>query len=521
MYKISIPINCDKFHRTSDKKLLLDELKAFDANRVFLNFETAMDGYVVLNSKDEYNRQLEYMKEACDFFKQHGYETGAWFWGLQYDPELSFMQIKTLNGNYAENYACPTDTDFLNTFAQCLKDIAGLGVDIILLNDDVRFGAWNGFGCICENHKRMICDYLGEELSEEQLKTLILNGGKNKYRDAFLQANKTALENYAKKMRGAVDEVNPEIRLGFCACMSSFDIDGDAFELARIFAGNTKPILRLIGAPYWSAGKGNVSRLQTVVELERMEANWNPYPDIELIAEGDAYPRPRLHCAANYVEGFDTALRASGEIDGILRICMDYVSNVGYENGYLNKYLKNKPIYRDIEKHFSNKKHTGIRIYATQRKVETMQNPNVLRTECDMQNLFYSSEATVLSSCSIPIVYKGKGVTGMAFGENAYYLSEDTLQNGMIIDALAAKILTERGFDVGIQSFNDAVPIKFQYTCDDDNYIIADGCNIFDVTLNENAEVLSYGAKRTEELLNVFLLSIRKQKRTKISCFQL
>ena len=185
-----------------------------------------------------------------------------------------------------------------------------------------------------------------------------------------MRANKTALENYAKKMRQAVDEVNPNIRLGFCACMSSFDIDGDAFALAKIFAGNTKPILRLIGAPYWSAGKGNASRLQTVVELVRMEATWRKYPDIELIAEGDAYPRPRLNCGANYLEGYDMALRASGEVDGILKICIDYVSNVGYEVGYLQKYLKNKPIYNDIEKHFFNKKHSGIRVMKGKRKLK-------------------------------------------------------------------------------------------------------------------------------------------------------
>ena len=282
MYKVSIPINCDKFHRTLDKKLLLDELKAFDADRVMLNFETELDGHVVLYNEDDYNRQLDYMREACIFFKQNGYEVGAWFWGLQFDEGFSFTEIKTLNGNYAKHFACPTDKSFLEKFAQCLKDIAGLGVDIILLNDDLRFGAWNGFGCVCENHIKMICDDLGEQLEEEQLIKLILNGGKNRYRDAFLRANRSSLEGYAQKMREAVDEVNPNIRLGFCACMSSWDIDGDAFELARIFAGNTKPILRLIGAPYWSASKGNVSRLQTIVELERMEASWNQYSDIEL-----------------------------------------------------------------------------------------------------------------------------------------------------------------------------------------------------------------------------------------------
>ena len=55
----------------------------------------------------------------------------------------------------------------------------------------------------CCSHPRV-----GEHLEEEDLKKRILDGGKNKYRDAFLAANKALLENYARKMRKAVDEVN-------------------------------------------------------------------------------------------------------------------------------------------------------------------------------------------------------------------------------------------------------------------------------------------------------------------------
>lgn len=308
MYCVSIPINCNKFHRIKDKQLLLDELKAFEANRIMLNFEDTLDGYITLYNNEEYKRHLQYMSEACSFFKQHGYEVGAWFWGFQFDAPFNFVKIKTINGNSVKNYACPTDKEFLKIFQNCLKDVAKTGVDIILLNNDVRFGQWNRFGCMSENHIEMICKQIGENIEQDRLKKLILKGGKNKYREAFLEVNRTSLENYAIKMCQAVDEINSNIRLGFCACMSSWDIDGNAFELARLFAGKTKPILRLIGAPYWAKGKAWGNALQDVVELERMEASWNKYSDIELMAEGDAYPRPRLNCAANYVEGFDTAI---------------------------------------------------------------------------------------------------------------------------------------------------------------------------------------------------------------------
>lgn len=497
MYCVSIPINCNKFHRIKNKQLLLDELKAFDANRIMLNFENALDGYITLHNDKEYKKHLEYMRAACLFFKQHGYEVGAWFWGLQFDESFNFVKIKTINGNSAKNYACPTDKEFLKTFQNCLKDVAKTGVDIILLNDDVRFGQWNGFGCLCENHIDMIRKQAGENIDQELLKKLIVKGGKNKYREILLNVNRSSLENYAIKMRQAVDEVNPDIRLGFCACMSSWDIDGNAFELARLFAGKTKPILRLIGAPYWAKEKAWGNTLQDVVELERMEASWNKYSDIELIAEGDAYPRPRINCAANYVEGFDTAVRATGAVDGILKICIDYVSNVGYEKGYLKQYIKNKPVYQEIEKHFSNKKHTGIRVYESMNKVSVMQNPNALGGKSDMENVFFSSAARILASNTIPTVYEGDGITGIAFGENAYALTEDNMNKGLIIDALAAKILSDKGIDVGIDSFGAEVTIKYQYFCDDDNYIIANH-SAYNIKTNPHCKIISYGSNNLE-----------------------
>lgn len=497
MYCVSIPVNCNKFHRIKNKQSLLDELKAFDADRIMLNFEDKLDGYITLYNSKDYRRHLEYMSEACSFFKQQGYEVGAWFWGLQFDEAFNFVEIKTVNGNSVKNYACPSDKDYLKTFQNCLKDVAKTGVDIILLNDDVRFGQWNGFGCFCKNHIEMIQKQLGENIEEERLKELIVSGGSNKYREAFLNANRSFLSDYAVKLRQAVDEVNPDIRLGFSACMSSWDIDGNAFELARLFAGKTKPILRLIGAPYWATERNWGNRLQDVVELERMEASWNKYSDIELIAEGDAYPRPRINCPASYVEGFDTAVRASGALDGILKICIDYVSNVGYEKGYLNQYIKNKPIYREIEKHFSNKRSAGIRVYESMNKASVMQIPNALGGKSDMENVFFSSAARILAANAIPTVYDGTGVTGIAFGENAYALTRECMEKGLIIDALAAKILSDKGIDVGIDYFGGEAPIKYQYFCDDDNYIIADA-SAYDIKINSDCRIISYGSNDLE-----------------------
>lgn len=54
MYLVSIPVNCYKFHRAKDKQPILDELRAFDADRVMLNFEAKLDGALAFHNEEEY-----------------------------------------------------------------------------------------------------------------------------------------------------------------------------------------------------------------------------------------------------------------------------------------------------------------------------------------------------------------------------------------------------------------------------------------------------------------------------------
>lgn len=53
MYLVSIPVNCYKFHRLKDKQPILEELWAFDADRVMLNFEAKLDGVLAFYNEEE------------------------------------------------------------------------------------------------------------------------------------------------------------------------------------------------------------------------------------------------------------------------------------------------------------------------------------------------------------------------------------------------------------------------------------------------------------------------------------
>ena len=493
MHKISVPVMNYNVKR-SDRKRLLQELRRFNAERIFL----ALDTYE--NDKKKRIESLKELEDNCKFFKEKGFEVGAWIWTFWVKNNTEFRNMRSIKGTEIREFMCPTDEKFVEFATDYMSDIAKCGIDLIMFDDDFRYGFLSDSpACLCDKHIEIINSITGEKYTREEIYSHIVSGRKNKFRDAYLKANGDAFRNFAYAVRNAVDKVDCTIRIGACACMSSWDIDGtDAYELAKILAGNTKPFVRLIGAPYWSVNKSWGNSLQDVIELERMESSWTRHEDIEIMAEGDVNPRPRINCPASFLEGFDTAIRASGCTDGILKYGVDYYSNTDYETGYAVFHERNVPLYNAIDKMFGNKKSCGVRVYESMKKVADMVMPTTVNNQVNIQDLFFSRAARTLTCNSIPTVYEGMGVCGIVFDENARNIPLKDIENGLIIDIAAAEILTQRGIDVGIEWIGDALPqssacsnLDCEHFIEDDNHIATHDSIIYDIKLKENAEVLS------------------------------
>lgn len=487
MYKISVPVMNANVTRCGREKVL-KQLKRFNAERVIL----ALDKY---ETNGEKRRQvMKELRENCAYFKANGFETGAWVWTFWLENNKSFTNMRSLNGAEIKEFMCPSDKNFVEFAAGYIRDIAETGVDIIQFDDDFRYGFLSDSpACLCDRHIAEICRLTGKKLTREEIRKYILTGGKNKYRDAYLKANGDAFRAFAAEMRKAVDSVNPEIRLGACACLTSWDIDGtNAAELAKILAGKTRPFVRLIGAPYWAAEKNWGNRLEDVIELERMESSWTKTGDIEILAEGDAFPRPRTRCPASYLEGFDTAVRAAGCTDGILKYGIDYFSNTDYETGYAAFHERNRELYHGIDRLFGGKTCCGVRVYETAAKLADTVMLTAVNKDINIENMFFSKAARTLAYNSVPTVYEGQGVCGIAFDENARHLPTEAFKNGLIIDIAAAEILMSRGIDVGIEKIGEPLTDGVcEHFIDDDNYILTDGIPVCDVRLKNGALILS------------------------------
>ena len=446
---IAVPVmNAPGMEKFGGREKVLGELQSLGASRVLI----CLDRYEC--DAAARSAALRDLMENSDWFKSRGLDTCAWtwtFWGRE-GAWPAFARITDRGGKPTE-FFCPLDGDFRTFAAQYAADIAKTGVGMILYDDDYGFrNMYNSshVACLCPKHLERYAAELGEKVDAADFSRRVLSGGRNRWRDAWMKVNGEALVDFAKAVRAAVDAVDPKVRIGLCSVMSIWDNDGtDAMAVARALAGHrTRPFLRLIGAPYWAVNRNFYDcRVQNVVELERMERSWVG-GDVEVVAEGDAYPRPRENCPAAYLELFDMAMLADGRMDGIMKYALDYHHHVDYERGYVLRHVRNAAAYEWIARNMSSRPAVGVRVYEELHKLRDANLPMDGAKDTSIFLQFGSPAGKLIADASIPTVYEGEGVCGIAFGENVKYVSEEAMRRGLIIDGSAAGILKSRGVAV-------------------------------------------------------------------------
>lgn len=494
MYKRSMPICLNSVNK-ENMHIYLENLKKCKADRVFI----CGLNYIYLKTTELYT-ETERIRDIVSYFKNNGLEVGIWvdafghggpLVGYEGDVKGSYTLIEGVDGKCAHTI-CPSDEKFVADYSEGIKRIASLSPDLIMLDDDFRVNGRMSYylGCFCENHLKKFYSLVGEEIPREEIEKLITTGGKNKYRDAFFDMSADMLLGFAKKLRAAVDEVNPSIRLGASSPLCAWDFCGTTLnEIAKAFAGNTKPFARIAGAPYWS------NNIIPVTEASRLEFYYGKNAGIELFAEGDTYPRPRYNVTSKGLEVFESIMVADGSGDGVLSYIFDYNQKPNYETGYVTRFAKNEDRRMKILNMASGKAPVGVRVFSVANKVRNYDMPSTV-----IKNSFrlfegirsFTPGAKILSQNSIPTCYEDTGYPALVFGENAKYVEISDLKNGAILDIRAANILQKRGIDVGLVSFEPKSFSNEYFVKNDDMVWAITHPHTQKITVNDNAKVESY-----------------------------
>lgn len=452
MYRISVPV-VDAMITEQTREDFLRVLRDAHAERVLLLPRGSHE------DEDDLRARCAHLRESAAFFRANGIEPAIWvsntighgapLAGVKIaPPDARYAPLVNLAGDVLPGTCCPFDADFRRMTARYIAGLARYsGIGLIFLDDDYRLSQHGReFCCACERHMARICELCGETVSRAQLKALAFEQKPNKYRDAWLCAQRESLELLARDIRAAVDEVDPAVCVALCAAHSIWGVDGSAAtDIARLLAGNNRPVVRLHPAPYWAVHSS--MPLPVVFEIARMFAHLGQGSGCELMAEGDTYPRPRYNTPSSYLELFDAVMRADGQHDGMLKYMIDYCSPLGYETGYLRRHMRDLPRMEAITAMFDGKQTCGVSVPVD---ASVMSHADFSVSDAYTNNHPLPAAGRMLAQLSIPTTFSDDGMCTALFGESARSYPLERLSQGAVLDGTAARILTERGVDVGL-----------------------------------------------------------------------
>ncbi len=469
---LTIPLSLANIH-DDNKKTYVQDLRACGAQRVLLTIQEFFE------EGEERVKVLENLRRNIAYFEQEGFDVGVWCNTLGYGtrrPETFHKKfghctrITNFEGRTGIDTVCLLNEDFAEEIQRWMIEFAQAGAKLILIDDDLVLSVRPGFTCACEKHLALFSAHAGRSFEREALPGLF-TGKPNALRTLYMDLQGQAMTGFCMKLRVAVDQVSPEIRLGLCASYTHFDLEGVELEkMVRLMAGKTKPLLRLSGATYWSCFAPRLNERQTlsaVLEFVRAQAGWLRGSDIELMDENDPYPRKHWLVPSSYTELYDCVMLANG---GTGRL--NYILHYGPDKqrgdtSYLEACLENRPDKENLIRMFAGKAPVGWRVYQAEHLIREAELPEPYMGDYALMSRFTQPHAGILlTENSMPTVYEGGG-TGIVFGEHARHLTEEQLNAGLLLDAPAAKILSALGVDVGLRRMERTDPPSCEIFCSD------------------------------------------------------
>ena len=379
-----------------------------------------------------------------------------------------FSPIEDSEGHAsADNKKCPLDPAFAADWAAKVKAVALSRPRFISIEDDYTLAWGRGLNrhgaCFCKRHLAAFARRYGKALTAVEIAAAFERRTAENLpvRRAFADTVRESLVSLARTVRAAVDEVDPTIRIVLCESGSCSDKDGDALEpIARAFAGGTRPAVRPAGAIYGAETTpasipGAVAH--TMWTLERLPS------DVETFYEADAYPHNRFYTSAAQLSSLMAGAMAMGA-DDIYLYCLQYLDDPLEDSGYARAYLSLRPRL-EAARDFIRSRRSRL---AGVRTIWSADDLALVRGFGYCHGGQLRCGAYLLSKFGIPYTTRqdAKGPAILAGGV-AEVLSDaelrDVLSGGVLVDAVAAGILAERGFGdllgTGVKAAEGRLPV--------------------------------------------------------------
>jgi len=339
------PIVPFRFYKNRKNQMLsqMIEMKKYSGLGRFLLIgpmdETAVKGFPL---NQVYAEIGELVLEVKNHLAPYDIEVGWWCApSLRSGFHESFQYITDIDGSVSNLSVCPLDPLFREVFSDNVATVVRIARPFMVQFEDDYELSWHPphikFGCFCPHHlaefsKRQNKDYSREELTEifrtVTPESIVL-------RRAWAELSRDSLAGLASLIREKIDRIAPETRISLCQSGMA-DFDGNFTEaVAKAFAGNTRPMVRLYGSSYSSDEAVSLPEIifHALYSRQHLPAGF------ECLHESDPYPHTRFFMSAAKIMSLIT-IALSYKLDDSLFYATQYLDNPLEEKGYADIFRK-------------------------------------------------------------------------------------------------------------------------------------------------------------------------------------
>ena len=385
----------------------------------------------------------------------YGIECGWWITTvIKSGPSDDFVRIKRANGTLAPFSSCPLDKTFREHFADCVALFARIAKpSFIITEDDYSIiASAPGNGCFCDLHLDKFSKRMGKEYTREELSAVLSERTPSaleiikKWRELM----KDTLVDFAREIRKKLDEVSPEIPVGYMQAGCA-DAEGDCtYEICKALAGDKHiPFSRLYGTFYNGVTAQNIP----TVTFHPIYCRQHIEGDFKFYHESDSFPTSRFFTSGTEMRAIMATVYSAGFGGSTFQQLES--SDLPEETAYGKMFIREKKRFDGIIRKASECEMLGVEI---------------------CYDPFYNTlEAPHLPSWIQPIALFGIPYTTKeskaAFWDKkqARYCDDSTvkkyLSKVLFLDGEAARILCNRGYSeyIGVSAGDDITVGKLAF----------------------------------------------------------
>lgn len=406
--------------------------------------EIKLKGYPSNEVYQDLGKQVLYVKEKL---KDHGIEIGWWCApSLRSGPNAPFQYVTDISGIVADSTPCPLDPKFKEDFSTNVATVVQIARPFRVQFEDDYELSWQppnvNFGCFCPLHLAEFSKRQNKKYTREDLLEIFkeVSPESKRLREAWAELSKDTLVAFATAVREKVDKIAPTTSI--CLCQSGCsDLDGNfTEEVARAFAGNTQPSVRLFGANY-----SNDDLLSLPGTLFHALYSKEHLPDdFECLHETDSYPHTRYFTSANTMKSWLTCIFSYG-YDNTLFYATQYLDNPLEERSYVEMYKNESIRLSTLKESVKDCVLEGCQI--PYYPLSHILNPYRGNQPYSLGNAWVN----LAGRFGIPYTTKNdENKVKLLAGQLTEMMTDnevkDLLTGGVFLDALAAELLYKRGF---------------------------------------------------------------------------